>query len=133
MKPTPCKLCGRVQSFHFCRTPAPGSKYSTTCKELRLKQIQEEKKARERKLTADLNAGVALGSSNKELTERLKPLTLRSYAEVGKIMVLSPQAVRLIELRALAKIRKLLTPFRGATSGEAKARQVSQPIPSLSD
>lgn len=128
-----CRLCGRVQPFHFCRTPAPGSKYSSSCKELRLKQTQEEKKARERKLTADLNKGVELGKSNKSLTERLKPLTLRSYAEVGKIMALSPQAVRLIELRALAKIRAALLPYKGARSGDEKVRQITVPIPSLED
>lgn len=120
-----------MQSGHFCREVAPGN--TLTCKALRLKQTQEEKKTRERKLTADLNEGVSLGKHNKDLTERLKPLTLRSYAEVGKIMALSPQAVRLIELRALAKIRAALMPFKKATSGEAKVTQVCNPIPSLAD
>lgn len=131
MKTCKCRLCGRVQESHFCRTVAPGN--TLTCKVLRLKKTQEEKKAREQKLTADLNAGVELGKSNKSLTERLKPLTLRSYAEVGKIMALSPQAVRLIELRALAKIRAALMPFKKATSGGAKVMQMTVPIASLED
>lgn len=126
-----CRLCGRSQSFHFCREVAPGN--ALTCKALRLKQTQEEKKSRERKLTADLNEGVELGRSNKSLTERLKPLTLRSYAEVGAEMGLSAQAVRLIELRALAKIRAALLPFRNARSGAEKINQVCNPIPSLED
>lgn len=113
-----------LRTKHFCDDP---------CRGLRKKQLAKEKNERARQLAADLNGGVELGKHNKELTDRLGKLTLRSYSEVGKLMQLSPQSVRLIELRALAKIRKLLTPFRGATSGEAKARQVSQPIPSLSD
>lgn len=131
MKNSKCRLCGRVQESHFCNTVAPGNVLS--CRVLRLREIQEQKKARERKLGADLNAGVALGSSNKELTNRLSKLTLRSYGEVAKIMCLSPKAVRLIELRALAKIRAALMPFKKATSGEAKVTQITIPIASLED
>lgn len=131
MKAKACRICGRVQPYHFCREVAPGATLS--CKELRLRQTQEEKKARERKLTATLNSGVELGRSNKELTQRLAPLVLRSYAEVGKIMALSPQSVRMTELKALDKIRKALLPFRNSRSGVDKVRQIQNPIPSLED
>lgn len=139
MKISNCRLCGSTFHFdetkyryqHYCRTPAPGAELS--CKQLRLRQTQGAKQTREKKLAADLNGGVSLGKHNKDLTERLKPLTLRSYAEVGKIMALSPQAVRLIELRALAKIRAALMPFKKATGGGAKITQVTVPIASLED
>lgn len=134
-----CKSCGREFFFdteefryqHFCRTPAPGNVLS--CKELRLRETQGAKQTREKKLAADLNQGVALGKSNKDLAERLKPLVLRSYGEVAKEMGLTSQAVRLIELRALNKIRAALMPFKKATSGEAKVTQVTVPIASLED
>lgn len=109
---------------HFCDDP---------CRGLRKKQLAEQKKVREKKLTADLNGGVSLGKSNKELTDRLRPLTLRSYGEVAAQMGLTPQAVRLIELRALNKIRAALLPFRNARNGAEKINQVCNPILSLED
>lgn len=126
-----CRLCGKSQAFHFCRDVAPGATLS--CKALRLKETQEQKKTRERQLAANLNKGVELGSSNKELANRLSYLTLRSYSEVGKIMCLSPQAVRLIELRAINKLRKLLMPYKNSLSGTDKVRQITAPIASLED
>lgn len=131
MKAKACRICGRVQPFHFCRDIAPGN--TLTCKVLRLKQTQIEKKARERQLGADLNGGIPIGERNKDLTTRLRPLVLRSYAEVGAEMGLSAPAVRLIELRALSKIRAALMPFKKATSGGAKVTQVTVPIASLED
>lgn len=134
-----CKLCGSTFSFdskkyryqHYCRTPAPGAELS--CKELRLRQTQGAKQTREKKLAADLNGGAALGSGNKDLMARLAPLVVRSYSEVGKLMQLSPQAVRMIEIKALAKVRAALLPFRNAQSGADKRRQVMTPIASLED
>lgn len=126
-----CRLCGKSQAFHFCREVAPGKVLS--CKQLQLKQTQKEKQARERALAADLNGGVSVGKGNKDLLGRLKPLVLRSYAEVAAEMGLSAQAIRLIEMRALKKIKNFLMPFRNSTSGAAKVRQVTAPISSLED
>lgn len=120
-----------MQSYHFCRELAPGSDIS--CKTLRANQLQAERKSRERQMAAELNGGVPLGSGNKDLMARLAPLVVRSYSEVGKLMQLSPQAVRMTEIKALAKVRAALLPFRNARSGAEKITQVCNPIPSLED
>lgn len=78
---------------------------------------------------ASLNGGRELGKWNKDLASRLAPLVLRSHGEVARIMNLSAEGVRLIELRALSKIRAALLPFKNATCGEHKVRVVTQPIP----
>lgn len=95
-----------------------------------LKQARQ-RQAVKRTQAAKLNGGTELGKHNKDLAARLAPLVLRSYGEVGKIMGLSAEGVRIIELRALAKIRAALLPFKNATCGEHKVRLTTQPIPSL--
>lgn len=118
---------------HYHDTVPAGSALSSTCRELNTAREARQRQAIKRTQAAKLNGGVELGKHNKELMARLAPLVIRSYGDVAKIMNLSPEGVRLIELRALSKIRAALLPFRGALSGEAKIKQVTQPIASLSD
>lgn len=90
-----------------------------------------QRQAVKRTQAASLNSGVELGKHNKDLATRLAPLVLRSHSEVGRMMGLSAEGVRIIELRALAKIRAALLPFKNATCGADKVRLTTCPIPSL--
>lgn len=115
-----------------CGEPISGGKHyhDGYCRDTNKAKQNAQRHAVKRTQAAALNSGVELGKHNKQLMARLAPLVLRSHGEVAKIMGLSAEGVRLIELRALAKIRAALLPFKNATSGADKVRVVTQPIPS---
>lgn len=82
------------------------------CKaEKKLERVAQQCRMR-REQGAALNGGEALGKHNKDLAERLKPMVLRSYKEVGDMLGLSGEAVRQVEQRALAKLRAFLDPYK---------------------
>lgn len=118
-----------------CNLPIDGSKHyhDGACRTANKLKQDRQRKAVVRSQGAALNGGDELGKWNKDLASRLAPLVIRSHGEVAKIMGLSSEGVRIIELRALSRIKKLLMPFRGARSGSAKITQTCTPIPSLSD
>lgn len=116
-----------------CGEPIEGRSHyhDGACREANEAKRSCRRSAKARTQGAALNGGEALGKWNKDLATRLAPLVIRSHNEVGKIMGLSAEGVRLIEIRALSKIRAALLPFKNARSGAEKIRQITQPIPSL--
>lgn len=121
------KLC------YGCNLPIEGRKHyhDGPCRDANLAKQNAQRRAVKRTQGAALNGGVEIGRSNKDLATRLAPLVIRSHREVAKIMGLSTEGVRLIELRALAKIRAALLPFKNATCGADKVRLTTCPIPSI--
>lgn len=105
--------------------------HSGYCRDTNIAKRAAARHATKRSQGAALNNGVELGKHNKALMARLAPLVLRSHADVGRIMGLSAEGVRLIELRALAKIRAALLPFKNATCGADKVKITTCPIPSF--
>lgn len=105
------------------------------CKEkARTKRMQNQCKMR-RERGAALNGGDALGKHNKDLESRLRPLVLRSHKQVGRLLGISSEAVRQIELRALEKIRVFLDPYKRNRVGREVAPEslpalvVGLPVP----
>lgn len=98
------------------------------CRSANTAKRTRERQATIRKQGAALNAGVELGKHNKDLATRLAPLVIRSHADVGRILGISAEASRQIEIRALAKIRAALLPFKNATCGAHKVRLITRPL-----
>lgn len=118
-----CWGCGEpIQTGHY---------HDGACRDANTAKRNRERQATKRKQGAALNEGVELGRGNKDLATRLAPLVIMSHADVGRILGISAEASRLIEIRALAKIRRLLLPFRNATCGAHKVKITTCPIPSL--
>lgn len=129
-----CWGCGEpIQTGHYHDTVPAGSVLSSTCRELNTAKRDRQRQAVKRAQSAALNHGTEVGKNSKELSARIEKFTVRSRSEVAKMIGCSVEGVRIAEIRALEKVRKYLMPFHGAVSGEAKIKQVTQPIPSLSD
>lgn len=125
---------GKINICYGCGLPVEGVRkhyHDGACRDANTAKRNRERRAVVRSQGAALNGGTSLGKWNKDLAARLAPLVLRSHGEVAKMMGLSAEGVRLIELRALAKIRAALLPFKNATCGADKVRVVTCPIPSL--
>lgn len=123
-----CWGCGEpiAGRLHYHReVTVPGS---PTCHKKNRTRILAESAALVRKQGAALNGGKEIGEHCRDVSDRFEPLTVRSRGTVAKMMGLTVSGVRVIELRAMAKIRAALLPFKNATCGEHKVRIVTQPI-----
>lgn len=116
---------------HYHRELAPDG--SGSCYTRNRKRLNKDSLRLVRKQGAALNGGKEIGAHCRDVSDRFEPLTIRSRKTVANMMGLTVSGVRVIELRAMAKIRAALMPFKNAYSGRAKINQVTQPIPSLAD
>lgn len=115
-----------IKTGHYHREiTVPGQ---PSCYKLRRAQVFREHGARVRKQGAALNGGKEIGEHCRDVADRFEPLTIRSRATVAKMMGLTVSGIRVIELRAMAKVRRLLMPFRNARSGAEKVTQITKPI-----
>lgn len=123
-----CWGCGESISggLHYHReVTVPGK---PSCYKQNRTRIFRASAALVRKQGAALNGGKEIGVHCRDVASRFEPLTIRSRSDVAKMMGLTVSGIRAIELRAMAKIRKALLPFRNATCGADKVRIVTQPI-----
>lgn len=111
---------------HYHRELAPDG--SGSCYTRNRKRLNKDSLRLVRKQGAALNGGKEIGEHCRDVSDRFEPLTVRSRGTVAKMMGLTVSGVRVIELRAMAKIRAALLPFKNATCGEHKVRIVTQPI-----
>lgn len=100
-----------------------------SCYKINRAQIFRASNALVRKQGAALNGGKQIGAHNRDVADRFEPLTIRSRQTVAKMMGLTVSGIRVIELRAMAKIRRLLMPYKNALSGADKVTQITKPIP----
>ena len=84
---------------------------------------------------AGLEVIVVDGGSSDGTVELLKQLTLLTYADIGAVMDMSPQAVKSLLSRARCNLRQALQPYldRGAPVNGAEAQTVADSQSSSSE
>lgn len=97
-KTTLCKRC-RCQ-FMFDGEQFRFRKYCDSCDPIAKQEVRDQYAARRDKKS------ISVKHEHRRLSDLLQPLTVRTHAQVAKILGISYEAVRQAEISALAKCRK---------------------------
>jgi hypothetical protein len=95
MIPACCKRCS--VNFSFDRDLFKWKRYCAPCEPLVLKEREDARRARRKTEKKELLGGIDL-----------EHIAVRTHAEVGAMLGITGEAVRLIEHTALIKVRKAL-------------------------